>query len=182
MTATNVNIANFNFEEIFCNILNMEAPMGIVQSRTKYNSWITDETKVLLLERDNARLKAKMTDDVNDWEIYRQMRNNCTARQRKDRKKQRKEVFDKIETENDSAKLFNTVKTLMGVKNVGPPTCLKAGGLAKFKQIEIAETQSAYYCDMAIGSAKSTYTYIHTYAVIMNLLSRLHSKMALISN
>ena len=115
LTATNVNIANSNFEEIFCNILNMEAPMGIVQSRTNYNSWITDETKVLMLERDKARLKAKMTDNVIDWEIYRQLRNECTARQGKDRKKQRKEVFDRIETEKDSAKLFNTVKTLMGV-------------------------------------------------------------------
>ena len=64
-------------------------------------------------------------------------------------------VFDSIETENDSAKLFNTVKSLIGVKNVGPPTCLKTGGLAKFKQAEIAEIQSAFYCDK-ITRIKST--------------------------
>ena len=129
--------------------------MGIVQSRTKYNSWILDVTKVFMLECDNARSKARMTDDVNDWDIYRLKRNDCTARQRRDKKKQRKDLFNKIETENDSAKLFNTVKTLMGVKNVGPPTSLKAGGLAKFKQSEIAEIQSAYYCDK-IQNIKST--------------------------
>ena len=78
MSATNVNIVNAAFEEIFCHILNKEAPMGIVQVRTKYNSWITEATKVIMLECDKARLKARMTYNVLDWLDYRKKRNDCT--------------------------------------------------------------------------------------------------------
>ena len=81
MAATNVDIANSTFEEIVCHSLHTGAPMGIVQSRTQYNSWITDETKVVMLERDKARLKARVTDDGIDWNDYRRLRNDCTARQ-----------------------------------------------------------------------------------------------------
>ena len=46
MHATNVDVANADFEEIFCHILDTEAPMGIVQARINYNYWITECDKV----------------------------------------------------------------------------------------------------------------------------------------
>ena len=132
-------------EENFCHLVDTEAPMGIIQIQTKYRSWLSDETKKVMSEQDAARLTARETDNQSDWDVYRQMRNLCTSKQRRDKANYLKEKFDQIEAESDSSKLYSTVRQLLNLKQAGPPSCLRKDGKDYVKQKDIAEIQASYY-------------------------------------
>ena len=57
----NVDVANSTLEERIKSIIHTEAPMRTVQSRTKYNRFISDSTKIAMAARDNARNTARAT-------------------------------------------------------------------------------------------------------------------------
>ena len=67
-----VNIANALLEEKLNDILHMKAPMKTIKSRSSYSSWLSDETKVLMISCDIARDIAKVSNSDNDWLRYRQ--------------------------------------------------------------------------------------------------------------
>ena len=145
LSETDVNIANSKFEDLLGEAIDKAAPMKTVQTRTKFNSWISAETKVKMKERDTARDKAKATDEDLDWTEYRSRRNDCTARQHKDKAKHTKNMFDTIEKEGDSADLFKTTRTILGFSRDGPPASLKDNGQFKFKQVDIANLQADFF-------------------------------------
>ena len=141
----NIDIANSLFEEKFCRILDSEAPMGIVQVRAKYNKWISQTTKDEMKVRDMVRIRARLTDDQDDWTEYRARRNDCTGRLRNDKSKYMREMFDRIEIERDSGKLFSTTKQLLGLMGAGPPDCLQVNGNTTRKQTEIVNILANFY-------------------------------------
>ena len=147
MDESNVDIANSLFEDKILEIMDVEAPMETVQICTKYNNWISRLTKEEMLLRDRARNKAKLTDDLLDWEDYRRRRNACIAMQKKDKVEYQRNLYSKIEIDRDSGCLFKQTRTLLGWKSAGPPTCFLVGGRAIRKQQDIAETQASYYQD-----------------------------------
>ena len=55
----NIDIANTLFEDRVAAILESEAPLKVVQQRTKYCKWLTNQTKLLMVDRDFARDVAK---------------------------------------------------------------------------------------------------------------------------
>ena len=57
------------------------------------------------------------------------------------------EAFEKIETEKDTAKLFNKTRNLLGWNRSGPPVMLINEGKVVRKQAEIANVQINYYRD-----------------------------------
>ena len=121
----NVEIVNSKFEEAFCNIVDKEAPFKTIQTRTRYNTWLTEVTKTAMKERDIPRDKAKNTDDPVDWADFRKKRNDCTKRQSEDKRKHFKDLFENIENEKDSNKLFSMTKNLLNWKSAGPPCTLR---------------------------------------------------------
>ena len=74
----NVNIANSLLENKIKEIIDSEAPMVTLQMRTKYNKFLTNETKLLMEERDRHRETARRTQDTNDWNIFKTTRNKFT--------------------------------------------------------------------------------------------------------
>ena len=98
-----VNLANSLLEDKISSIMDSEAPLKIIQSRTIYNNWLTVETKNEMLLRDKVREKAKATDRDEDWLEYRCRRNKCTQLQKKDKSDYYKRVYSSIEKEKDSA-------------------------------------------------------------------------------
>ena len=78
-------------------------------------------------------------------QLYRTRRNDCTKRQRNDRSKHYNELYNSIEVENDSKKLFNTTKNLLGWKQDAPPKGFMIDGKFISKQKEVAEEQAKYY-------------------------------------
>ena len=143
----NTDIANSMFEDRYCAILNSIAPMCTVQTRTHYNKWISSETKSEMILREELRLKARHTNLDTDWIIYRQKKNLCTRLQKSDKAKSLRQLFDRIEIENDSAALHSSTRALLGLKRSEPPRCFKIHGRVIRKQKDLAETQSTYYHD-----------------------------------
>ena len=63
---------NSQLEDRLCGVMDSLAPFKTIQVRAKYKNWVSTETKTEMLERDRARDRAKLTDDSDDWEEYRQ--------------------------------------------------------------------------------------------------------------
>ena len=83
----NVDTANSLLENRICEIMDMFAPMVTIQIRSKYKNFITQETKDCMKSRDMARELARDSGNAEDWDTFRRLRNDCTMRQRNDKKK-----------------------------------------------------------------------------------------------
>ena len=147
LNENNVDVANTLLEEKIVKILESEAPMKTTQMRVKYNNWITNETKMEMENRDAARILAKETDKDEDWASFREKRNLCTKLQRHDRTNYYKELFEKMEDENDAKQLFRTTKKLLGNTTVSPPDRFLVNGKVITKQKDLAEALATYYDD-----------------------------------
>ena len=130
MMEMNTDVANSLFEDRYCEILDTVAPMSRVQICTHYNKWISMETKSEMKIRDILRDKARQTDSEADWSLFRQKRNLCTKLQKRDKANSLRDMFDRIETENESAGLHASTRELLGLKRSGPPRCFLQAGRA----------------------------------------------------
>ena len=63
------------FSDKFTKILDQLAPVKTVQTRTKYAPWLSNSTKSLIKERDEAQRKAASTKHEDDWKDYKRLRN-----------------------------------------------------------------------------------------------------------
>ena len=142
---TNVDLANSLLEQKILEILNFEAPMRVVQTRTNFRKWISEDTKTAMKDRDVLKDVARRTQDREDWRQYRIARNSCTAAQRTDKSKYLKGEFKKLEEENDSGKIFSLTKKLLGWTTCGPPVILKIGNQTLRKQKDVADAQAKFY-------------------------------------
>ena len=132
-------------EGIIEKILETEAPMSVIQQRSKYNNWISIETKARMLERDLARELARVSQSQDDWLNFKILRNQVTTDLRKDRSNFLKEMYERIEKERDSAKLHSLTRNLLGWKNSGPPARFISEGKTIIKPIQIAVLQARFY-------------------------------------
>ena len=107
-----------------------------------------------MLSRDMTRDIAKVMDDDVDWTNYRTKRNFCIKLQKLDRQKFYREMFDRLEKENDASKIYSTAKDLLGWTKAGPPSCFQLAGRQIFKQKELTEAQAQYYVDKVEGIKK----------------------------
>ena len=132
-------------EEKIREILDVEAPMRTIQSRTRYNRWISSETA--MLERDSLREVARRTQEEEDWRKFRISRNVCTSRQRKNKQTFLQDSYRKLEDEKDTGRLFAMTRRLLGWSRSGPPTTFTIDGQIIRKQKDIVNVQSKYYQD-----------------------------------
>ena len=142
-----IDVANANLEEIIVKIVESEAPMSVIQSQTKYNNWISADTKTEMSARDTARETAKVTDSDRDWAEYRQRRNLCTSLQHKDRANYYKSLYSKLEETHDSRTIHSTTRRLLGTVTGGAPSSFLVKGKVVRKQDDMAEVLSSYYCN-----------------------------------
>ena len=112
----NVDVANSLIEDLLNSVIDTLAPMRMIQVRTWFNNWISDSTKLDMKSRDQARNKARQSSCEEDWSIYRQLRNTCTANQKRDKAKHLSDLYGVIEENRDSANLF------LGLRKAGPPS------------------------------------------------------------
>ena len=83
---------------------------------------LSDTTKLLMENRNNAQAKATETDDPNDWRAYRSFRNQVTAKSRADKTAWEREKLD--HSANTSTDIWKTVKGWLGWGSAGTPTQL----------------------------------------------------------
>ena len=144
---TDVNLANSQLEDWMTEALDKVAPLKIFQTRSNFNNWIQDDTKTLMKSRDAALIKARNTKNDSDWLDFRNLRNQCTNKQRTDRSNHQKDLFLKLISEKDSKLFYKTSKKLLGFKNTAPPTSFRLDGVLTSKQKDLANAQARHYSE-----------------------------------
>ena len=61
-------------------VLDRMAPMKTVQIRTNYNPWLSQQTKNLMRDRDQLQQIAAETNNQQDWNNYKKLRNTVNNR------------------------------------------------------------------------------------------------------
>ena len=67
-------------------ILDQMAPVRTIQVRTKYAPWLSDNTKDLIKNRNEAHKIASETKSQDDYRLYKSLRNQATAKMRQEKK------------------------------------------------------------------------------------------------
>ena len=140
---TDVDMAVKLLSSKITNILDQMAPMKTIQVRSSYNPWISQETKDLMTERNQAQKEAAETGDPDKWRKYKQLRNRITSRLKSEEKNWQR--FQLSECGKDSAKTWKTVKGILNWQSSGSPNQLFHDGRLWSKPGEIAATQNEFF-------------------------------------
>ena len=63
-------------------VLDNHAPVVTVQIREKLAPWVSNETKLLMSQRESLHSRVVSTQGDNDWASYRSLRNHVSRRVR----------------------------------------------------------------------------------------------------
>ena len=122
----NPNQAAQLLTEKLTTILDTMAPVKTIQVHTKYAPWLTAATKEVLKDRNNAQALASQTKEMDDWRLYKSLRNTATARMRQEKKAWEQKKLDS--TKHSPSSLWKNVKTWLNWNNSGPPSQLFHNG------------------------------------------------------
>ena len=120
------------FTRLFKEILDLHAPWVSYQERKWYQPWITDETKQLMKERDEAKSEAIRNDnsglDSSDfWQHYKKLRNRVNNRLKFEEQKFKQDKMK--ENLGSPSKCWATAKCFMNWNSSsGPPRQLSIDG------------------------------------------------------
>ena len=89
-------------------ILDVLAPIKTIQVKSNYVPGLSEETKQLQIERNSAQEKAALTNDPDDWKIFRSLRNRTTAKVREDKRNWEKERFS--QDKDSSSDIWKALK------------------------------------------------------------------------
>jgi hypothetical protein len=126
-------------------ILDAMAPIRTIQIHTRYASWLSDNTKKLLKERNDAQKQASVTKDPDDWRLYKHLRNSATAKMRLEKKNW--ETSKLSSTDHDCGTLWKNVKSFLGWNNSGPPSQLFHNGQFHNSPARLASTMNNFFLD-----------------------------------
>ena len=98
-----------------------------------------------MLERDNLREVARLTGRQEDWQIYRKARNTCMKQVNKSKEKHYKDLYDNIEREGDTKKLYKLTGELLDIITGNLPQRFLVDGKLVSKPQEMANLQLDYY-------------------------------------
>ena len=133
------------FTNNFVSLLDRHIPLKVIQTRTKYVPWLSDQTKQLMDERDLAHSLAASSNRQDDWTTYKKMRNKVTTKLRLEESSWRKSKLSRIP--NNPAQQWSTILGWLGWRNYGSPTQLFYDGKLYSKPLDIANCQNQYFVD-----------------------------------
>ena len=122
-------------------ILDELAPIRTFQTRVNYAPWLSDETKLFKKQREEAQEKAARTNDLEDWRLFRAIRNQVTRRSRSDKKQWEENKLDEADN------VWGTVKNWLGWKKSGSPTKLFYNGGIVTRPASIATSMNKFFID-----------------------------------
>ena len=126
-------------------ILDTMAPIKTIQVRTKYAPWLSNSTKELLKERNSAQETASLTKDLDDWRLYKSLRNRATAKMKQEKKAWEQWKLDS--TRHNPNTLWKNVKTWLNWNNSGPPSQLFHNGRLTTSPAGLAGSMNAFFMD-----------------------------------
>ena len=121
------------------------APIKKIQIRKNYAPWLSDTTKELIKERNEAQKVAFTSKKLEDWEKFKKLRNNLTSRL-----KHEKENWQQRKLENcdsNSGKIWDSVKGWLNWTSSGAPTQIFYNGKLENKSLSIAECMNKFFIE-----------------------------------
>ena len=149
-----VNDAVSCFTMEFRNILNKHAPWKKIQQRKFFVPWISKETKELMRQRDQWKLKAKglacnpnhglsSQEEVEAWRQYKLYRNKINNIKKNDEYKFKKElVSPHLDSSSD---MWSNVKSFMNWKSAGTPRQILDQNKMYSKSLDIARLLNTFF-------------------------------------
>ena len=123
LSCINIDTAAAAFQEGFLDILDSHAPIKIFQTRKHYVPFLSDETKLLMEERDALKKVATETQDEVLFDEFRTKRNEVKKRLLYDEDNYHKKKF--YDPNIDVRKAWKCVYNALGVISNKSPTKLK---------------------------------------------------------
>ena len=122
------------------------APMRVFQSRINYASWLTDETKLVMQERDRAMALYNTTRLPADWEEARQLRNKTTRLLKTEKANSVKKSNKQCETEKDHGRVWKNVRNYLGWggSTSAPTKLINSAGQLITSPSQMADLQNRY--------------------------------------
>ena len=140
-----VDLAVEIFSKKLTRILDRLAPVRTIQTRRKYVPWLSQETKILMQQRDQAQTRAARTRSQEDWIIYKRLRNQVTCRLKSEESSwQGRKLRDCSRSPSEQ---WQYVLGWLGWKSSGSPNQLFYGGRLLNRPSEIADCQNEYFVD-----------------------------------
>ena len=133
--------ANYNFQEKFLQVLEKMAPLRKIQPRSQKNGWISSATRAKMVRRDQVRNSAMISSLQEEWNLYKELRNQVNRDVKRDRNLHTKNTFQKIIDNKDTRALYRMTKNILGWTQGGTPeTFMKDGQQIKSPK-EMAQIQ-----------------------------------------
>ena len=124
-------------------ILDRLAPLKTYQVRKNYCPWLTNETKLLINDRNLAQKKASMSKCNDDWQAFKTLRNRVNSRLKAEKHTwQQKKLLNGI---SDSRTTWKNVKGWLGWTSGGPPQKLFDGVRMCNKPSEVSSIMNNYF-------------------------------------
>ena len=125
------------------NILDKLAPIKTFQVRKKYAPWLSDTTKNMIKQRNEAQKAAAESKDLDDWRHYKNLRNTVQSRVRNEKKSWEKAKLDG--TQHNPSILWQNIKGWLNWNNSGPPTQLFHLGRMITSPSGLATTMNTFF-------------------------------------
>ena len=101
-------------------ILDVMAPIKLIQMRKNYAAWLTQKTRDLMKKRDKAKVDTTQNGSDENWSEYKKLRNKCLKEQRKDKMNHERTIFHESEQEPTSKKNVENSEKQTRVDNRRP--------------------------------------------------------------
>ena len=137
--------------DIFTNkltkILDRMAQVKKFQIKTKYCAWVKNSTKDQMKMRDIAQQTASDSGMSEDWDRYKNLRNEVTAQLRKDKSDWQQSKLESCEETSDTGKLWKNILGWLNWSSSSSPTKLISQGNLETSPSRLADIQNKYYIE-----------------------------------
>ena len=138
-----LNQAVLIFSRRTSKLLDKMAPVKKIQVRVRFTTWLSDETKKLMKERDYAQLRASQSNKTDDIHEFKNLRNRVTNRLKKEKKNWKQGKLQ--ECGNNSGQIWKNVLGWLNWKSSGAPTQIFHNGRLENKPARIATCINEYF-------------------------------------
>lgn len=115
--ADDPNVSLREFMNVFMNIVNLHTPMKKFTVKSRAASWINEEIKRLMKERDEAKKEWVRSRSAEDRVTYCSLRNRVTKLNKAKKKEYYKQRISNAK--HDGEQLLNTLNEIMGRNKMG---------------------------------------------------------------
>jgi hypothetical protein len=108
--SSDVNRAWDFFKDILLKTINIHAPMVKKRIKGKRCPWLTGDIRTQMSDRDKILRKARKSNNVSDWLIYKQLKNRCNNTVKHAKRKYTNNLLS--ENSKNPAKFWKTIKDI----------------------------------------------------------------------